>query len=200
MLECEGPSARTRTRGGRIECRPRWHRPVIRQQSENGWLSMEPRSGEDREPHRTRKLMFVLAPAVGMKQQRHSAVGLVVVLVAHVLGFDMEPEQLGQATRHEPGKERYGCKTTHAWTHRAAFCAIMAGSSNRPGTRRVALDARIDDFLMRTAARGGNLNAILRGLSGRGGHFLRPPHRWRGYHLPGSLRSMTLHVSPPTFA
>jgi len=42
--------------------------------------------------------MFVLALGVGMEQQRHSAVGLVVVLATHVLGFDMEPEHLCQAT------------------------------------------------------------------------------------------------------
>lgn len=67
---------------------------MIRQQGENGWLSLEPRSGEDRQPHRTRELMFVFAPGVGMEQQRHSAMRLVVMLVTHVLGFDMEPEQL----------------------------------------------------------------------------------------------------------
>jgi len=65
--------------------------------------------------------MFVLAPGVGMKQQCHSAVRFLVVLVARVLGFDVEPEQLGQATRREPGKERYGCNTAHPWTHRASI-------------------------------------------------------------------------------
>ena len=98
MLECEGPSARPRTRSRPIENRPWWDRPVIRHDSENGLLSLGPRSGEDRKPQRTRELMFMLAPGIGMEQQRQSAVGLVTVLATSVLGFDMEPEHLYQAT------------------------------------------------------------------------------------------------------
>jgi len=65
--------------------------------------------------------MFVLTPGVGMEQQRHSAAGFVVMPVTYVLGFDMEPEQLSQATGQEPGGERNRCGTTYPWTHRSGI-------------------------------------------------------------------------------
>ena len=70
--------------------------------------------------------MFVAALGVGVMQQCHHAVCLVVA-VPDVLGFDVEPEHMPQATGEEPSSERERRKSSESRrAHGEAFWAITA--------------------------------------------------------------------------